>query len=216
MDKKEHELNQAALRYFCACGQEDDWKSLRETGFGRKEIEALSNLSFNELHLLEQELDMGFARIRAERDMFWEAMSRMRARSDSNQTRAELISRDAPADLMKALYGIGTKEYTRLRRASNVSTGVGRPVVLDEEAILKIWTAWRVICPTSAQLIPKKPEQWIRLCDETEIDIRSIWGLIKQYLSNPSTSSNSPPGSSVNSAKKEGVSSNSNSRRKSV
>ena len=41
--------------------------------------------------------------------------------------RIELIKRDAPAEMLRALYGMGDKEYTRLRRHLGVPTGVGRP-----------------------------------------------------------------------------------------
>ena len=179
MSRPEYEITHAAIRYALQCMHESNWHALREMGFGSKECEALNQLTLADLASLEMRLSGHILKIELNPSLFWAALAEGWRETSALETRVELIKRDAPADMMRTLYGIGDKEYTRLRRHHGAPAGVGRPIELDPDAT---W-ALSEILNRYKQVI--KPSDWLTIADESGIGLRTIWREHKRWQSPP-------------------------------
>ena len=177
MARPEYEITHAAIRYALQCMLERNWHALREMGFGSQECEALNQLTLAELAALEKRLSGHILKIELNVSLFWAALAEVRRETSAQQIRIELIKRDAPADMMRALFGIGDKEYTKLRRHRGAPAGVGRPMELDPDAT---W-ALSEILNRYKQVI--KPSDWLAIADESGIGLRTIWREHKRWQS---------------------------------
>jgi hypothetical protein len=71
--------------------------------------------------------------------------------------------------MLRALYGMGDKEYTRLRRHHGVPSGVGRPLELDPDAAWALSEILHRYPPVPA------PKDWLAIADESGVALRTIW-----------------------------------------
>ena len=177
MARPEYEITHAAIRYALQCMQDGNWHTLREMGFGCKECEALNNLTLADLAALERRLSGHILKIELNHSLFWAALAQVKRETTERQTRIALIKRDAPADMMRAIYGIGDKEYTRLRRHHGVPSGVGRPLELDPDAT---WALSEMLNRYKQVLTPT---DWLAIADESGIGLRTIWREHKRWQS---------------------------------
>jgi hypothetical protein len=177
MARPEYEITHAAIRYALQCMQDGNWHTLREMGFGCKECEALSNLTMADLAALERRLSGHILKIELNHSLFWAALAQVKRETTETQTRIALIKRDAPADMMRAIYGIGDKEYTRLRRHHNVPAGVGRPLELEPDA------AWALSEILNRYKQVLTPTDWLLIADESGVGLRTIWREHKRWQS---------------------------------
>lgn len=175
MTNPEYEITHAAIRYAIQCMHDGNWHALRSMGFGCKECEALSRLTMADLVALEQRIAGHALKIELNHTLFWVALSDIRRETTEVETRVALIKRDAPADMLRALYGIGDKEYTRLRRLHGMQTGVGRPAELNLNGILVL----------SDILIRygehPTPADWLAIAEESQLSMRTIWREFKRW-----------------------------------
>ena len=177
MARPEYEITHAAIRYALQCVLDGNWHTLREMGFGCKECEALNNLTLADLAALERRLSGHILKIELNQSLFWAALAQVKRETTELQTRIDLIKRDAPADMMRAIYGIGDKEYTRLRRHHDVPSGVGRPLELDPDAT---WALSEILNRYKQVLTPA---DWLSIADESGIGLRTIWREHKRWQS---------------------------------
>jgi hypothetical protein len=61
------------------------------------------------------------------RDVYWPMIDHLRRQRESEELQQVLIAADAPLEMMQTLFGLGFREYTRLRRMLTVDPSVGRP-----------------------------------------------------------------------------------------
>jgi hypothetical protein len=179
MARSEYEITHAAIRYALACMLDGNWHALREMGFGHRECEALQAMNLADLAALERCLSAHVLKIELDRPRFWAALAEVRRERDTAQVRTELIKRDAPAGMLRALYGMGDKEYTRLRRHLGVPCGVGRPLELDPDA------AWAL-----SEVLHRYPPvlsatDWLAIADESGVPLRTLWREHKRWQSPP-------------------------------
>ncbi len=191
-DEKEY-LYRIVLNLISDYRLKGNWRRLSDMGLSRKQVEELWSLSLGEVKRTEQKLDSDFVSIRVDGNALSCAIKMARVETEANKIRDELIARDAPVEMMTVLYGLGGRDYARLRRVLNVPAGAGRPAETDEATASKVWGSWESIRPTSAHLKPTKPEEWIRLSDETGISVRTIWRLVKKHWDNQGTPPDSRP-----------------------
>ena len=165
----EYEITHAAIRYAIQCMQESNWHALREMGFGPRECEAIANLTLADLSALEKRIHGHVLKVQLDAGLLWQALDDIKQKSTEQHTLTDLIQRDAPAEMMHALFGMGEKTYTRMRRHHQVSTGVGRPSELHPDTIMKL----------SAVLdrfdSPLSPADWVVAADESGLTLRTLW-----------------------------------------
>ena len=180
MLRPEYEITHATIRYAMQCMQESNWHALREMGFGPRECEAIANLTLAELSALEQRIHGHVLKVQLNPALLWQALEDIKQETTKQHTLADLIQRDAPAEMMNVLFGMGEKTYTRMRRHFQVSTGVGRPAELHPDTIMAL----------SAMLDrfdnALSPADWVVASDELGLSLRTLWREYRRWHT-PST-----------------------------
>ena len=98
----------------------------------------------------------------------------------SEEWQQTLIAADAPLEMLQTLFGVGAREYTRLRRVLTVEPSVGRPLEPDEATSHRLWTAWKSQAGSEdAEVL--SPETYLELHHETNIPMRAVWNLTQRW-----------------------------------
>jgi len=176
---KESDLVTAVLMYALRCLAEGDRAALRNMNFGPREIETLRAMTLGDLYRVES-LRTHCLRIRLDRQIYWPMVDNLQRQRESEETQHSLIAADAPLEMMETLFGIGAREFSRLRRSLSVDPAVGRPPEPDEATSHTLWTAWTVrVDPEASELLA--PDEYLELHRETGIGLRAIWHLTRQW-----------------------------------
>ena len=186
MGKPEFDITQATLRYALQCMHNGNWPVLRDMGFGPRECEALAELTLAELIALEQRMSCRILKVELDSAVFWQALEDLEHDTTEQSVLYELIKRDAPAQMMGVLYGMGEKTYTRLRRRLAVSAGVGRPAELSLDAVYalsEILTRFD---------LPLSPADWLVTAEETGLSLRAIWRAYRHWQTAPVCGTSDP------------------------
>lgn len=177
---KEADLVTAVLLYAMRCLAEGDQHALRGMRFGPQEIEALRELNLADLYRVGS-LQAHCLDICLNRDVFWPMLDNLRAAREQEELQRDLIQADAPLEMMRSLFGVGSREYTRLRRMLALEPAVGRPPEPDEETSHSLWRA------LSAQIEAESgealdPKAYLAVHEETGVSMRAIWTLAQRWL----------------------------------
>jgi len=177
---KEADLVTAVLLYAMRCLAEGDQHALRAMQFGPQEIEALRELNLPDLYRVGT-LQAHCLAISLDREVFWPMIANLRATREAEELQRDLIQADAPLEMMRSLFGVGSREYTRLRRMLALEPAVGRPPEPDEETSHKLWRA------LSAHMQPDAdealdPKQYLTVHRESGASMRAIWNLAQRWL----------------------------------
>ena len=177
---KEADLVTAVLLYAMRCLAEGDQHALRAMQFGPQEIEALRELNLPDLYRVGT-LQAHCLAISLDREVFWPMIAHLRATREAEELQRDLIQADAPLEMMRSLFGVGSREYTRLRRMLALEPAVGRPPEPDEETSHKLWRA------LSAHMQPDAdealdPKQYLTVHRESGASMRAIWNLAQRWL----------------------------------
>lgn len=177
---KESDLIAAALLYAIRSDIEGDLPVLREMNFGPKELAALRALTIEELQRFGA-LHVHCLRITLDRDLFWPLLAHVRRELANDAVRRQLLEADAPLDMMTSLFGMGAREYTRMRRLVTTAPAIGRPPEIDDRISHALWHAWtarRKASPSGALV----PGDYLALAEESGASIRAIWQLTRRWL----------------------------------
>ena len=176
---KEAELVIAILMYALRCLAEGDQSALRNMNFGPREIEALRKMTLADLYRVES-LRAHCLRIALNREVYWPMMDHLRQQRETEETEQALIAADAPLEMLQTLFGLGAKEYSRLRRLLAVAPAVGRPPEPDEASTHRLWYAWeRRIKGEAQDHLPAA--EYLELHRETGLPMRAIWNLTQRW-----------------------------------
>jgi len=176
---KESDLVTAILMYALRCLAEGDQIALRNMNFGPREIEALRAMTLADLYRVES-LRAHCLSIALNREVYWPMMDHLRQQRETEETEQALIAADAPLEMMQTLFGLGAKEYSRLRRTLSVDPSVGRPPDLDEENTHLLWHAWeRCVDGEECDLLPAP--DYLELHVKTGVSMRAIWNLTQRW-----------------------------------
>jgi len=176
---KESDLVTAVLLYALRCLAEGDLTALRHMNFGPREIEALRAMTLADLYRVES-LRAHCLNIGLNRQVYWPMMEHLRAQRESEEIQQHLIAADAPLEMMQTLFGMGPREYSRLRRTLSVDPSVGRPPEPDEASSHTVWHAWRAR-QEGAETDPLSPTHYLDIHRETGIALRAIWNLTQRW-----------------------------------
>lgn len=176
---KESDLVIAVLMYAVRCLAEGDLAALRSMNFGPKEIEALREMSISDLYRVET-LRAHCLKISLNRQIYWPMMDHLRQHRESEEIQRSLIAVDAPQEMMQTLFGVGPREYSRLRRMLSVAPSVGRPQNPEEDDSYKLWHAWEEKgCDKNSEALT--PGVYLDLHAETGVPMRAIWNLTQRW-----------------------------------
>jgi len=176
---KEAELITAVLLYAIRCLAEGDQHALRGMNFGPREVAALREMSLADLYRAGS-LQAHCLDIRLDRHVYWRLLAHLRRQGQSEELQRDLIQADAPLEMMQSLFGVGAREYTRLRRALTVQPAIGRPPEPDEAISHALWRVWseRAQQDTPTGL---KPQDYLDMARETGASLRAVWGLTRRW-----------------------------------
>ena len=127
----------------------------------------LSQLTLADLTSLEKRPSGHILKIELNPALFWAALAEVRHETSATETRVELIKRDAPADMMRALYGIGDKDYTRLRRHHGAIRRCGPTHRAGPDAT---WALSEILNRYNRSI---QPSDWLAIADESGIGLRT-------------------------------------------
>ena len=176
---KEADLVAAVLLYAIRCLAEGDQTALRNMKFGPREIEALREMNLADLYRIES-LRAHCLEIGLNRQVYWPMIDRLREQRESEETLRTLIAADAPHEMVQILYGVNTRDYTRLRRILSVTPSVGRPAEPDEASSHRLWDAWSGLTEGERSGL-LTPEGYLQLQRETDVPLRAIWNLTQRW-----------------------------------
>jgi len=176
---KESDLVTAVLMYAIRCLAEKDYPALRNMNFGPREIEALRDMSLSDLYRVES-LRVHCLQIGLDRQVYWPMMDHLRQQRESEETQQTLIAADAPLEMMQTLFGLGPREYSRMRRMLSVDPSVGRPPEPDEESTHRLWHAW-VDHVGDDESGPLSATAYLELHAQTGLSMRAIWNLTQRW-----------------------------------
>ncbi len=176
---KESDLTTAVLMYAIRCLAEGDQSALRNMNFGPREIEALRDMNLADLYRVES-LRGHCLEIGLNRDVYWPMIKHLQRQRESEELEQGLIAADAPLEMMQTLFGLGSREYTRLRRMLTVEPSVGRPAEPDEASTHALWNTW-VQRAGREEGNPLPPIEYLAIHRETGIAMRAIWNLTQRW-----------------------------------
>lgn len=176
---KESELVTAVMLYAIRCLSENDQHALRNMNFGPEEVAALRELNLADLYRAGS-LQAHCLDIQLNRDVYWPMLAHLRRERESEELQRDLIQADAPLEMMRSLFGVGSREYTRLRRMLAVEPAVGRPPEPDEETAHRLWHALSVRLEAEAA-DGLSPHAYLAVHRETGASLRAIWNLAQRY-----------------------------------
>ena len=176
---KESELVMAVLLYAIRCLAEGDQHALLVMNFGPEDVAALRELNLADLYRAGS-LQAHCLAIRLNRAVYWPMLTHLRQQRESETVQRDLIQADAPLEMMRSLFGVGSREYTRLRRLLTVDPSTGRPAEPDEATSHAVWRAWseRMKEDPTASLTP---EDYLALGEDTGASLRAVWNLIQRW-----------------------------------
>ena len=197
---KEADLVTAVLLYAVRCIAENDQHALRSMNFGPKEIEALRELSVQDLYRVDT-LQVHCLRIALNRQVYWPLVGHLQASRESETLQHELIQGGAPFEMMHNLFGMSTREYGRHRRQSVADMALGRPPEPDEGVSSQVFHAWSKREQDSEEN-GLTPSDYLDIQSETGASLRVIWTLIERWkLYGPLDSDNIEPAHSPSRAR---------------
>jgi len=194
---KEAELITAVLMYAMRCKAEGDQSALRAMNFGPNEIDALGEMNLGDLYHVET-LRAHCLKIMLNRETFWLMIDHLHRRHESEALQKALIAADASHEMMQTFFGLGSREYSHLRRMLAVAGSLGRPPEPDSESIRKVWEAWNRHSDRLQEGL-LAPELYLEIHEETGVSLRSIWGQTcrwSEYGALSETSADAPAQSS--------------------
>ena len=170
---KEADLVTAVMLYALRCLAEGDQPALRAMGFGPEEIAGLRELGLEDLYRAGS-LKAHCLDIRLNRAVFRPWLAHLRREREATALQRDLMRADAPLEMMRNLFGMGAREYTRLRRSLALTPASGRPPEPDESTSHALWAAWskRTADDGSARL---EAADFLTLHVETGASLRAVW-----------------------------------------
>lgn len=171
------DLVRTTLLYASACLENGEWAVLRDLNFGEQEIDALAELNLADVTSLVDRLDGHALDIQLDRERFWLIVDELKKERAAERIKTDLICREAPADMMRQLFGMTDRQYTAMRRRLHCNRrSAGRPPDPEPDTMDMIWAAWHEHLGGRE---PASAGEWLALADDTGIDCRTLWRFIR-------------------------------------
>ncbi len=193
---KEAELTTAVLLYAVRCLAEGDQHALRAMNFGAKEVEALHTLDLADLYRVHR-LHAHCLSIQLDRDVYWPLMAYLRREREAAALQRTLVQTDAPFEMMQRLFGLSSRDYTRLRRLFGVPPAVGRPPEPDQDLSHRIWAVVKAH-ELGEGAGPFSGEDYLAIADKSGAPLRAVWQLTQRWVRDGDLPAERRPARSIN------------------
>ena len=177
---KETELVHAIIVYCQRCREEGDYSALNEMGIGPREAHALTDLSATD-QLRLASIRAHFLTIKLNHKLYWRMIDYIARERQRDIFIKKLIANDAPLPMMHSLTGMGSKQYSLIRREAGLeSARAGRPQIPAQEVTERVWKALKEIIAGSKDFGPR---EFLKLFDalNEEVPLRVIWYLFYRW-----------------------------------
>ena len=179
MNTKEGSLVSAVLMYAMRCLVEGDLRSLKNMQFGEKEVEALRDLQMTDFSRIEA-LKAHCLSVSLNRQVFWPMIDLLKRERNHEDLLNTLIDKNAPYDMIHALFAMSTREYAARRRHLSPGLGLGRPQLPDREVEDELYAAWRKLVD-GRDSFDLSGFDFLDLHEQTGVAIRAVWSLVSKW-----------------------------------
>lgn len=176
---KEGELLAAVMLYATRCLGEGDLFALRGMGFEPKDLEALATMNVGDLQRAGS-LSAHCFNIRLDAPLFRRMIEIVADMREKEALQRALVRADAPLDMMRALFRMASRDYTRLRQALDVASGVGRPAELDDDMANRLWRTLQGRLRADRER-PLEPSEFLAVHDECGVPLRALWNCAQRW-----------------------------------
>jgi hypothetical protein len=176
---KESELITAVMLYATRCSVEGDHNALHAMNFGPREVDALTDVALGDIQRMAS-LRAHCLRIELNRGLFWPLIEHLRRQRTGDTLLNDLIDADASLDMVRAFYGVGSLEYSKIRQWRGLSEGIGRPRQPTEPETHAVWKVWKQRVRASGT-VGLPADDYLRIQRETAVSLRLIWNLTREW-----------------------------------
>lgn len=183
---KESRLNRAIFQYVMECLSEGDLDGLRSLGFDRRDIDKISGVNASDLHRLHG-LQFHVVAVQLDHDRFRCFLEHIDRIHEEMRAIEYLVKNDAPAPILRGLYGLGWKECRVYRALHCTESHIGRPREAAPEEAWKVLGAYRSLGKETTDRMTAA--DWKTLHERTGVPLRLIWQIVSDSARSASNSS---------------------------
>ncbi len=173
------ELLYAVLRHIVVCLETGDVEELQKMGLNVTDVDSVSMFTLEDLLVLANAHSSAtnIIDVKINPAGLSQLQEQIKADREPRRLKRELILNDAPLPLMFAFYGMGSREYTFLRKRHRITDGMGRPSYRPEHETA-VWHAFKKLNKTRKALTPT---DYLDLCRDEKVSLRIIWRLFEVW-----------------------------------
>ena len=178
-DPSERDLVMAVLFHVLKGSRADQEERARAVGLCSSDVALLRSLTLDEI----REIGIAFrhgVQVAVDRQVLRAVIDHVRATREGERLQRRLLEADAPREMMRRMFGMGSREYAELRRELDLPMRVGRPPAVDEATSHRLWYAVEASLGSDPDR-PIEPEQFLELPSQTGVSLRSIWPLVSSW-----------------------------------
>ena len=174
------DLTVAVLRYVAGCIAQGDEAALLELGLDSEQLREIAALTLEDIENLDR-VRVLCLEVRFQPEGFQTLMNRLARARRTKGLQLALIQADAPELMMRTLFGMNQRYYSRTRRLLGVETGVGRPPSLDEETELALWRAVADSLSSNPRR-PLEPDLYLQTHWKLGVPMRALWAYTQRWV----------------------------------
>lgn len=169
-------------------GQDQDYSVARDLGLTAEDVDDLLRLTAGDLERVAEQVARSRAlAVQVDRQTVRQVIESLRTGDDPTAVVRRLIKADAPLVMMRSLFGMSERQFSRLRRAFGFpDTSPGRPTPTDDQRKL-VWFGWEeVLTRHGMTLRDCGPPEYLEVHDLTQVPMRIIWMLSQSWIASSS------------------------------
>lgn len=177
---KEAELNFHIFVYLSRCVAEGDFEALRAFGFDMEDVAFVDQIRLPDLMALCATRSHAL-NARVDKESLRWLKEHMRRRRNRETLKTELLRTEAPAELMRQLFGMSGKEYAAARATLGQPSGKGRPALAGENDEQRLWRLWVLFAKPDKPARLRREDLWLLIGRELDSTIRAAWHTIETW-----------------------------------
>lgn len=135
-------LNYAVLTDALHALKEGNIRHCESLGFTYNELEAINELSMDELFILSR-TSASFLHVTIQHEVLRQLLAQTRQEMELQQRINRAIALGGSIDLLSQFFGLSSSEISARRRFIGISISQGRTRIPDEETDARIWREWQ-------------------------------------------------------------------------
>ncbi|HAV1239585.1 TPA: DUF2857 domain-containing protein [Salmonella enterica] len=135
-------LNYAVLTDALHALKEGNIRHCESLGFTYNELEAINELSMDELFILSR-ASASFLHVTIQHEVLRQLLAQTRQETELQQRINRAISLGGSIELLSQFFGLSSSEISARRRFIGITISQGRTRIPDEETDARIWREWQ-------------------------------------------------------------------------